>query len=486
MFEDIKEIKNKNILVIGLGKSGIAVIKRLAGLVKSITAIDTNPFLNINGSFKKFKNLKNFQLKFILDEKSNEMAELLENSDIVITSPGIACDIPVIQAADAKRIAVWSEIELGWRFLTKTARKNTIAVTGTNGKTTVVTLIQQIFKDSGMHAIVCGNIGNPLINTIDAENDNNLIRIIEISSFQLERVYQFNPYIGILLNITSDHLDRHHSMNKYAEIKFNLFSNMGDGQWGIFNTDDKYIEKKLNDKNYYKNKEFNIVGYSIRKSKNSQVYYSDNKIHYDLFNNSGEIDISKIKLAGFHNVSNVMSVICAVKIFGVDNQVIEKTLRKFGTLKHRIEFVADIDGVKIFNDSKATNPDATIKALESFNEKITLILGGKDKGMDFSPVVPYIEGKVSNLILIGETKKKIIRTLANYNKRLKKIPYKVITCDDFKDAVYTGLKVTNPGNVFLLSPACASFDMFKDYKDRGEKFKKIVLEYKSRMNYARG
>jgi UDP-N-acetylmuramoylalanine--D-glutamate ligase len=481
MFEDIEELKNKNILIIGLGKSGLSVIKKLAGFVRSIIAIDNNPYLDIEDNFDKFKILKDFTLKFILDEKSNENIELVKNIDLVILSPGVPNDIPVIRAADINGIPVWSEVELGWRLLSKDARKNTIAVTGTNGKTTVVTLIQKILADSGASAVVCGNIGNPLINTVDIKNGDSLIRVMEISSFQLERVYQFNPHIGIILNISSDHLDRHHSMDNYAEIKFNLFSNMKSSQWGIFNVDDKFIKRKLVEKNYYKDKGFIIIRYSLKKEKGCEVYYDDRQIHYSFGKYSGKVNTSKIRLAGLHNISNIMSVICAAKIFNIGNLQIEKALKVFETLEHRIEFVDKIKGIKIFNDSKATNPDATIKALESFEEKITLILGGKDKDMDFKPVIPYMERKILNLILIGETKEKILKMLTNHEKRFKKLPFRVFVCNDFENAVYKGLDVTKPGNVLLLSPACASFDMFRDYKDRGEKFKRIILKSKNSL-----
>jgi len=480
MFENIKELENKDILVIGLGKSGMSVIKKLAGYVKSITAVDTNPYIRINGNLKAFKNLKDFELKFIFGEKSNERTDLLKNIDLVIMSPGVPNDIPVVRAAEVEGISVWSELELAWRLLLDAARKYTIAVTGTNGKTTVVSLIQQILSSSGLDAVSCGNIGNPLINTVGIQSSKELIRVIEISSFQLERVYRFSPNVGIILNITSDHLDRHHSMDNYAEIKFNLFSGMGEGQWGIFNLDDKFIKRKLVEKNYYKQKYINVICYSIKKSKDCQVYYYGTKVNYNIGNDCGEIDISKLRLIGIHNISNIMSAICAAKIFGISSSQIEGTLKKFQTLKHRIEFVAEINGVKIFNDSKATNPDATIKALESFKQKVTLILGGKDKGMDFKPVIPYMESKVLNAVLIGETREKILKELEGYEKkRLKKLPFKVFVCKDFLNAVITALKVTGPGSVILLSPACASFDMFRDYKDRGEKFKKIILECKN-------
>jgi len=480
MLENIKELKNKNILVLGLGKSGMSVVRKLSGFVSSITAVDTNPYLTINKSFASYKKFKDFELKFILGEGINERTDLLKNIDIVIISPGIPGGIAVVKAAEIKGIPVWSELELAWRMLPENERENTIAVSGTNGKTTVVTLIQQILKDSGRSAAACGNVGNPLINTVDNEKVQELIRVIEVSSFQLERAYHFNPKVGILLNITSDHLDRHHSMSDYAEIKFNLFSRMDREQWGIFNLDDKLIKRKLAEKNYYKKKCINIIGLSIKKSKNCQVYYENGKVYYEIGKDCGEIDISKLKLIGRHNISNVMSAICAARIFGTSGSQIESTLKKFRALKHRIEFVAEINGVKIFNDSKATNPDATIKALESFRQNVTLILGGKDKGMDFSSIIHVMKNNVINLVLIGQAREKILNEMNFYeSKRCEKLPFKIFVCNDFSNAVIAALKAAEPGSILLFSPACASFDMFKDYRDRGEKFKKIILDYKN-------
>jgi len=480
MLENIKELKNKNILVLGLGKSGMSVVRKLSGFVNSITAVDANPYLTINKSVASYKKFKNFELKFILGEGTNERTDLLKNTDIVIISPGIPGDIAVVKAAEMEEIPVWSELELAWRLLPEAEKENTVAVTGTNGKTTVVTLIQQILKDSGRSAAACGNVGNPLINTVDSGKDKELIRVIEVSSFQLERAYHFNPKAGILLNITSDHLDRHHSMSDYAEIKFNLFSRMGKGQWGIFNLDDKFIKRKLAEKNYYKKERMNIIGFSIKKSKNCQVYYDSRKVYYYIGEDCGEIDISKLKLTGMHNISNVMSAISAARIFGAAGSQIESTLKKFRALKHRIEFVAEINGVKIFNDSKATNPDATIKALESFRQNVTLILGGKDKGMDFSSIIHVMKNNVINLVLIGQAREKILNELAFYeSKRSEKLPFKIFVCNDFSNAVITALKTAEPGSILLFSPACASFDMFKDYRDRGEKFKKIILDHKN-------
>jgi len=520
--QNIKEFKNKKVLVVGLGVSGRSVIEKIAGYTKSIIAVDSNPYLNIKDEFNYLKKIKDFNFEVVIDENINKKRKILKDVDFIIVSPGVPNDIYLLKKADSLGIPVFSEMELGWRLLSKKEKENTIAVTGTNGKTTVVTLITKILNDANLNAISCGNIGNPLISTIKngstiknvntnedvstIENvvkfedinkyDSNLIRVMEVSSFQLERIYSFNPKVGIILNITSDHLDRHYSMENYAKIKFNLFKNANKKNWAILNLDDEYINKIIEEKNYFDKCPFNLIGFSLDfsnqkaclKFKDSEVFYNfaHNNFVYNYRNNynaySGKVNLEGISLRGMHNVLNIMASIAALKIFNVNDQLIESSLRNFNTLEHRIEYVGEVDGVKVYNDSKATNPDATIKALESFEREVTLILGGKDKEMDFSILLPVMDKKVLNLILIGETKLKILKTIKSYSKYVSGLPYNIYLCDNFNDAVEKGLAVTEKGKVLLLSPACASFDMFKDYKDRGKKFKNLVLNKLNEKN----
>jgi len=480
-FRNVSKFRGKNILVAGLGKSGISTVKKLAGFAGRIIAVDSNPYLEIGNKFDSLKGLKNSSLEVVISKSVNRSRKILDNVDLVIISPGISNEIPLARHADRLKIPVWSEIELGWRLLAAPERKNTIAVTGTNGKTTVVSLLQKIFSDAGISAVACGNIGNPLIDTVGGKNPEKLVRIMEISSFQLERTCNFSPFIGIILNITSDHLDRHHSMDNYAEIKFNLFKFASARNWGIFNLDDFYIRKKLLEKNYFKATGLKIAGYSLEEDSAAEIRKKGNAVFCSLKRKSGLIDISKIPLAGIHNISNIMSAFAASKIMGIDDSSIERTLKKFRTLEHRIEFVAELDGVRVYNDSKATNPDATIKALESFEREITLILGGKDKDMDFNILLPYMDKKVVNLILIGETRIKILKMLEHQARESSEgLPYNVFVCDTFQEAVDKGMQITDKGKVLLLSPACASFDMFRDYKDRGDIFKRIITGKKKK------
>jgi UDP-N-acetylmuramoylalanine--D-glutamate ligase len=470
---NIKEfLRSKKILVMGLGKTGISVINKLSGIARSIKAIDVNPYLDIEDEFEKVKKSDDFNLEVILDEKINENERVLESIELIIISPGISNDIPIIKKADKLGIPIWSEIELAWTMLSSKEKINTIAVTGTNGKTTVVTLIEKILADCGKKAVVCGNIGNPLINTLDPCEDSGIIRVIEISSFQLERVTSFKPHVGIILNITNDHIDRHFSMDSYADLKFKLFLNMDSKDYGVFNINDEFINKKLAGNNYFKSTGLNIISFSLDSGKNADIFYKNNEISYKIGLLNGVIDISDILLKGEHNVSNIIASVAASKIFGVEDTSLTNTIRSFKTLEHRIEYIGTVNRIKCFNDSKATNPDATIKALQSFNKEVTLILGGKDKKMDFEQLLLFFDEKVLNLILIGETKYKIFNIL----KKHKSKNYKVYLCNSFEEAVDKGFEVTESGKVLLLSPACASFDMFKDYKDRGKKFKNLILK----------
>jgi UDP-N-acetylmuramoylalanine--D-glutamate ligase len=472
-------LKNKSILVFGLGKSGISVIKKLTSLPVSVLGIDNNPYIDIESNLAEIEKTRGFKLEIRLDEKINEDIDIIKGIDLAVISPGISNDIAVIKEADKRGIPIWSEIEFAWRLMSEEAKSKTIAVTGTNGKTTVVTIIEKILLESGRQAVVCGNIGNPLINTIDCRYPEDTIRVIEISSFQLERTFSFKPHVAAVLNITNDHMDRHYTMDNYANTKFKIFSNQDSFDWGVFNIDDIFISKKLQEKNCYRDLNLNIIKYSFKKSRQQAsdnfIYYKDNNIHYKIKGDAGKIDISELNLLGEHNILNIMACLSSAKIFNVDDASIEKTVKNFKTLRHRIEFIEIINNIRCFNDSKATNPDSTIKALSSFKKEVTLILGGKDKEMDFNVLLPFFNDTVLNLILIGETKDKIL----NLIKKQKEINYEVYLCDCLKEAVNKGFEVTKPGNVFLLSPACASFDMFRDYKDRGEKFKNLILKRKN-------
>ena len=350
--ENTGDFTGKHVMVIGLGVSGKAVLKIIASSADRVTAVDSDPSVEIGPEIEDLKKSGRSSLNIILGTEVNSNTGLLDNTDLLVVSPGVPGDIPLIRAADKLNIPVWSEIELGWRLLGTGDRARTIAVTGTNGKTTVVTLLQDILESSGLNAIVCGNIGNPLIGTLDVDRNKNTIRVLEISSFQLERIDKFNPRIGIILNISSDHLDRHFTVAEYADIKFRLFLNSGSDSWGIFNIDDPHIASRMDRAQSYLSSDMNIVRYSLNEQKDAETYYDSNRISYSICGSSGHIDLYELKLPGRHNISNIMSAVSAAKILEVDDSVMERAINEFRTLEHRLEFVKNISGVKVYNDSK--------------------------------------------------------------------------------------------------------------------------------------
>ena len=446
------EMENKNLLVVGLGKTGVSVIEQLKGKAVSIIAVDDSPEMDV--PVKKDENVN-----FFLGRAAKDLG-LLENIQLVVASPGVPSVHPFLKTAKDLKIPIWSEIELAWNLLEKDEKKNTIAVTGTNGKTTVVNILGKILRDKGMEACVCGNVGYPLISTLGRRG---LFRVIEVSSFQLEWTVNFAPHIGILLNISSDHLDRHLALEEYARIKFKLFSKQKNSDYCIINAEDGVISSM--------SEGFSTGSKIVRygEKKDLDVFFSGDKVTCSLGSKKMEIDASSSRLRGKHNISNIAACIAASALVGVDERTMEIALNEFRPLEHRLEYAGVHKGVHCYNDSKSTNPHATIAALKNFKKPLTLLLGGKDKGMDLKDLVAELEKSISSLILIGESKAKIFNTLNGAGHG-----FEVHVCDTLKDAVRKGLEVTPRGGTFLFSPAFASMDMFRDYKDRGRKFKSIL------------
>ena len=478
MEERFNLIKDKNLLVIGLGKTGISVIKKLLDLCLSITGIDNNPELNLEDAFGEYPYTGRNNLKIILGKDISVEKEVIKSADLVIVSPGVPDNVSIVKLALENKISVWSELELAWRLLSKEEQNRTIAVTGTNGKTTVVTLIGRIFNDSGKNCIVCGNVGLPLIDTINTESNSNslkkdLIRVIEVSSFQLEKTYKFKPHISVILNITSDHIDRHETFENYGDLKLKLLANQNKDDWSVINIDDQYINKKIKAISEKKNNLPEIVKFSLEPKDDANLFYRDKHISYRIEGSSGEIDIKDSLLKGRHNISNIMASIAPAVLMDINKKSIEKTIKNFKPLDHRMEYLGFIKNIRCFNDSKSTNPDATLVAINDFGKEITLIMGGKDKNMDFSGLIQILNTKVKNLILIGETAPRI------YGLAMGSChDYKIYKCKTFEAAVKKGFKVAGPGEVLMLSPACASMDMFRDYKERGDRFKNLVISKK--------
>lgn len=432
------------ILIVGLGKTGISVARFLAAQKKDITITDINDEKTLEPAVSELKGI-NFKATFGCHKRE----DFLTNEMIVI-SPGVDSEMPLLKEARESGIKVIGEIELASYYIDEPI----IAITGTNGKTTVTSLLGEIFKAQFGDIFVGGNIGNPLINYVLSGMKTNFV-IVEISSFQLETINTFHPYISVLLNITEDHLDRYRSFDEYRYAKLRIFENQKENDVAVIN-------KNIMDDITLKAKK---IYFSLNETLNVGGFYKDGFMYVRLDGKEYKYSRDLSPLQGDHNTENLLSCLIVAHIAGVDKEVIEDVVRKFKGLPHRVEFVRDIDGIKFINDSKATNVDATKRALEGLKEDVILIAGGKDKGGSYREIVDEMK-KVKVLILIGEAKDKIEKELGEYTK-----VYKV---DDLKEAVYVAYKEAKRGDTVLFSPMCSSFDMFRDYKERGNIFKKIV------------
>ncbi|MDD5434196.1 MAG: UDP-N-acetylmuramoyl-L-alanine--D-glutamate ligase [Nitrospira sp.] len=444
-------LKNKKVLVVGLGKSGIAASHLLLREGAIVTATDSRPFdLFPEGA----KELINQNVKI---ETGIHNTESFLTSELIVLSPGVPADIPQIIKAREHGVRIIGEVELAYQLLNNTPL---IAVTGSNGKSTTTTLIGEIIKTKGDSVFVGGNLGTPLSEYVLSGNKYSCI-VAELSSFQLETIEEFRPFIAVLLNISPDHLDRYHSMKEYEDAKFRIFENQDKGNSAIINSDEPWSREIT------KIIKGNVVSCSRKSKVENGIYIDNGNMISSIESHSGKIcEISHIGIKGVHNLENAMAAAAASLLWGCSPETVAHTLQEFKGLEHRLEFVREVDGVKYLNDSKGTNVGAVIKSLEGFSEPVLLIAGGRDKGSDFSPLRPLIKEKVKKLILIGEAGEKIKAALGDLTS--------TVFADSLEDAVQIARSVSVKGDAVLLSPACASFDMFKNFEDRGRIFKEIV------------
>ncbi|SMB96432.1 UDP-N-acetylmuramoylalanine--D-glutamate ligase [Desulfonispora thiosulfatigenes DSM 11270] len=447
------EVARQNILIIGAGKSGIATSKFLAEKSSNVFLYDAKSKEELKEIEKE---ITSHGVKAIFGI-SLDVESL--NLDLVVVSPGVPLTIPVIVQAKDLRIPVISEIELAFSY----SNSPFIAITGTNGKTTTTALCGQIFQDAQKKVLVGGNIGNPLISEVTDYGQEDFV-IAETSSFQLESVQDFKPQVSVILNLTPDHLDRHKTMEEYIRCKANIFKAQDENDFLILNYDDLLVRKLAKDA---KSK---VIFFSRNIKLEKGIYLEKEDIYANL--DSWPIYICKksdIRIKGNHNLENAMAAIAAALSVGIEIPVIVKTLKDFPGVNHRLEPVIEIQGVTYINDSKGTNPDASIKALEAFNQPIILIAGGRNKGSDFSEFANKIKCKVKEIVLVGEAKEEIKNAVINVHFN----NYHLV--DTFKEAVYQAFKLASKGDVVLLSPACASWDMFNSYEERGDYFKELVI-----------
>lgn len=453
-----EKLKYKSFSVIGAARSGVAAAKLLKINGYKVFLSDTSPEEKINKDF--IKEIKENEIEHEFGKHSEKVFE----SDCIIVSPGIPQNSEVIQKALILDIDVISEIEAASWF----CNGKVISVTGTNGKTTTTTLTGEIFNDAGVKAFACGNIGLAFSEVAEKIGENDAA-IVETSSFQLDNIKHFKPYVSVLMNITPDHLDRYeNSYQNYIDSKLRVFENQDENDYFVFNYDDKIIRQNIRDKVKAKMMPFSIKE-DISALYDAGAFLKEGAIIYFYYlGQENIIDIKKLIIKGPHNIYNALASVISAKIFNIKKEYIEKTLTEFKGVEHRVEFVRDFNGVKFYNDSKATNVNSVWYALQGFSEPIVLILGGKDKGNDYSEIENEVKKYVKHIIAIGSSKEKV----NGYFKDI--IP--VTLADGFEEAVKLAYSNAETNNVVLLSPACASFDMFDSYEHRGREFKRIVNE----------
>jgi len=448
------KLENKKVLVVGAGKSGISSARFLKARGAVVTVNDIKRETELKDEVKELNQLG---IRYVLGEHPKE---LFLEQDLIVVSPGVPHRNEPFTTAREKGIEVIGELELAFRFISTPI----IAITGTNGKTTTTTLIGEILKDAGVSVFVGGNIGTPLIDY--AEDDSKTLVVLEVSSFQLETIKHFHPFGGVILNITPDHLDRYESMQDYAETKMRLFEHQESFDFAVLNADDEWIMR-------YKPSILSEINmFSTKKRLKKGCYLNDKgiKILHPTLKEPEVISFEDIRLKGVHNMENVMASVLTALELGVSIDNIKTTLKKFTGLKHRLEFVDEIEGVSFYDDSKGTNVGAVEKALESFNTPVVLILGGKEKGAGYSFLENQVRRIVKTIVAIGEAKERIYADLSHIKD--------VIKADSLEDAVRKAYSVAEKGDSVLLSPACSSFDMFSGYAERGEKFVEAVKKIK--------
>ena len=451
--------ENKKILIAGLGKSGTAVLSALSGSGAELSIYDSRDIeWDEPGLYKS-----------IIDRRISAYLNGVEPPDIdwdmIIKSPGVPPDLPFIRRATDKGIRLTGDIELAYEM----DAGDFIAITGTNGKTTTTTLVGEIIRRAGLPGIITGNIGIPVMESVVSAlgMGERPVFVTEISSFQLDTISDFRPKISAILNITPDHLDRHSTMEDYATVKARIFKNQGEDDILVYNTDDPLVNQLVSGSKAWQ------FPFSAAKALTNGTYAENGmiKIRDEKTGICEEIiKCSELRIPGRHNLENALAAVAISHAYGIQADVIAESLRRFSGVEHRMELITIIDGVKYINDSKGTNPDASSKAIEASEPGIFLIAGGFEKFADFKPFIGGFGDKVKSLLLIGETKQR-------FADEAKTVGFnKIRICDDLDMCIRICREHAEPGDTVLLSPASASWDMYKDFEERGNHFRRLVTD----------
>ncbi|MGA1874625.1 MAG: UDP-N-acetylmuramoyl-L-alanine--D-glutamate ligase [bacterium] len=447
-------MKGKKILIVGLGKTGIALARLMAqeGALVTVNDIQTEGELD-----RALKELGDIPYRSALGEHK---VEIFLDQDLILASPGVPLHQKAFEAARQRGIPISNDLELAYSLTSAPF----IAVSGTNGKTTTTTLIGDIFRQAGRRIILGGNIGFPLSPLVCEQPEAELV-IAEVSSFQLELIQTFRPQVGIMLNITPDHLDRYPQWKDYLEAKARLFMNQTPRDFAIINAQDEATPQL----SAMRGGHGNVLFFRADGPVEEGIMIQERDVVVRL-NGREECmcSLDGVSLAGEHNRQNILAAVLAARLSGIDRDVIQRAIEDFKGLSHRLEFVAEVNGVRFIDDSKGTNVDAVVKAIQGLSGPIWLILGGRDKGNDYGPLISSVKERVKGILAIGESKGKVDQVFR------ETVP--VYCMDSLEEAVRSGFHLASPGDVILLSPACASFDMFDSYAHRGQVFQHIVRE----------
>ena len=451
------DLNGKRVLVLGLARTGLVASLFCAARGALVTSVDEKLEAELAETAGQ---LRAAGVRLLLGAQTSDA--FLEQ-DLIVVSPGVPANLAALVLARARGIPIWSEIELAWRFLCG----KLIAITGSNGKTTTTSLVAHILETAGIATLIGGNIGIPLLSVVESSTDAS-ITVAEVSSFQLEAIAEFRPDIAVLLNLTADHLDRHGSFEEYADAKMRMLENQTERDVAILNADDSEVTQRAPSRP-------RIVWFSRLRRVAEGAFLRGDEI---VFRAEGsEISLARrddIPLRGEHNVENVLAACTAAYLAGAQPSAIANGIRSFRGVEHRLEFVANIGGVQFYNDSKATNVDAALKAIEAFAGPLVVILGGKDKGSPYSTLREPLRQRARAALLIGAATEKISSDLGD--------SVRVERAGTLERAVQMAVSLARTGDVVLLAPACSSFDQFKNYEDRGRAFKDLVTEFERRSS----
>ena len=444
------DVKGKSVLVVGLGKSGVASALFLKERGARVSVSDS-----------KTEEQLHEHIPVLLDngiavETGGHGERTFQKQDMIVISPGVPVNAPALEPARKMRLPIIGEVELAARFL----KGKIIAITGSNGKTTTTALAGEVVAQSGAKTLVGGNIGTPAISLVP-ESTNDSYTVLEISSFQLETIEKFCPKIAVVLNVTPDHLDRHGTFQVYWEAKRRIFENQTASDFAVLNADDPEAARMAG------GLKAQIRWFSRKKEVEQGAFVRGDRIFYKDAKGEREImALSDMQLKGAHNVENVLAAVAIGAILDIPAAKIRDAVKNFKAVEHRLEYVATINGVEFYNDSKATNVDATIKALESFPKNIHIILGGKDKGNDYTVLKSLLQERVKRVYTVGAAAQKIESHIAGAAP--------ITQAGTIENAVRKAMEAASPGDVVVLAPACASFDQFNSYEHRGKVFKELV------------